>query len=374
MTEPFRAATGSFVVEPGVERSAVELGFAPGALMCWWGQDGGGNAGGVGFASEAQVATCWASADAATPTRTTRAVADAGVLALDPAGEVALRGELELATSGFAVNWSTPARSRWTVRYLALGGVVAASGAIESPTAASTVDTALGSRPDGVLVAPTGAEALDRPERGLTAAVGAAGRRGQAGSAYISLNGADEPDVAGSQRRDAAVAVPAGVADIAALARLAMTRDGFTSEWETVWPTARLVPYLALGGVRCKVGLAAAPSERVRVGFRPDALLAFSWGLSGRTEPAHIGRLCIGAATPEGGGCLSWDDRNVGGGPSSTHVHSSDSDLLVVTDTQTGGVHAAASVKSFDRRGFTLEWTTSDRIDRELVWVALAAR
>ena len=45
--------------------------------------------------------------------------------------------------------------------------------------------------------------------------------------------------------------------------------------------------------------------------------------------------------------------------------------MLVVTDTQTGGVHAQAALKSIDDRGFTLDWTESDGKPRQFGYVAL---
>ena len=47
---------------------------------------------------------------------------------------------------------------------------------------------------------------------------------------------------------------------------------------------------------------------------------------------------------------------------------------VTVTNTQTGGIHAAAALASIDRDGFTLDWTSSDGLQREFAYVALAAR
>lgn len=374
-----RVATGAAVIEPGTDRLTVPLDFAPTALVLWWGAtepDGvrAGNGGGLGFCAGRQAAVAWASADAVAPTQTARRAAESGVLGIDAAGGVILRGEPALEAGGFAVDWSSTARSPWTLHYVAVGGsdVEAAAGSLESPrvTGRAAVN-GLGSEPDLVLLAPTGPESFDQAQRGLCAAVGAAAGRRQAGASYVSRDGAVEAEVGGAQRGGAALVTAADLGGLAALARL----EGGALDWETVWPTPRRVPYLALRGMKARVGTARGPTEpgsrKVRVGFRPEGVLLFTWGLSHRPGPADIGRLCIGAATPDAQGCLSWDDRDTQEPATATHVRSSTREGLVVTNTQTSGIHAAASVSSFDRRGFTLDWTASDGHEREFVWVAL---
>src|SRR5205085_10597036 len=104
------------------------------------------------------------------------------------------------------------------------------------------------------------------------------------------------------------------------------------------------------GGFACRVGAAASPrrAARSRVrrgGFRPDAVLVFRWGLSAREHPTDIGRLSLGAAAGRSG-AAAWDDRDVDARPATTHSVSSTRDVVVVTDTQTGGIHAQASLAS----------------------------
>jgi hypothetical protein len=386
VTERFRAAKGTFRLGPTGRRASVELGFALRALVCWWGataetEVARGNSGGLGFCAEAQTAAAWASADGATPTHSARCVDECGILGIDPSGDVTLRAQLQLAPNGFAAEGERAPSSTWTVHYLALGGadLDAKVGMLESPTDAQRVsETDLGFEPDLILFAPIGAEAPDHTQRGLCAAIGAAARKDQAGTSYVARDGAEQGEVGGMQRGDAAIAVAADRVEPAALARISTEADGFNSDWSTVWPTPRLVPYLAVGGVRCNLGTAASPgspgAQRVEVGFAPEALLVFTWGLSGRSEPADIGRLCVGGATADDVGCVSWDDRNVEARPANTRVRSSTTELLVVADTQTGGVHAAAALASLDRRGFRLDWTEADGAARELAYVALAGR
>jgi hypothetical protein len=188
--------------------------------------------------------------------------------------------------------------------------------------------------------------------RDLVAGFGVAARR-KAGASIFSRDGAPAADVAGVQRSGSDVLVARGAP-----------------------PTK--YPQLALAGVRCKVGAtrstAAPGSRRTRVGFRPRALVAFSWGLGARPEPTDICRLCIGAAAGGVIGCAGWDDRDVPAATTATHVCSSEEHLVVVTNTQTGGIHAHARLESFDERGFTLAWDRSDGYEREVMYVALGPK
>jgi hypothetical protein len=362
------AAKGVF----GAGADRLDLPFAPDALVLWWTRQDGegvapGNSGGIGFWAAGKArAAAWVSADGAEPTRTARAADEVAVLGIDPEG-VAVRARIG---SGLSLDWE--GGGPWAVHYLALGGLAGAR--------AGWLEERVGTpfTPDLVLVAPVGAERAGAVERGLTAGLGAAGRRAQVGAAFTSRDAVPEADVGGELRRDAALVAVASRHETEALARIDLGDDGFRVDWERTWPTPRLVPYLALGGARCAVGTAAGPAapgtRPIRVGFRPEALLLFGWGLAPRPPgPTDIARLCVGAATADAAGCAGWDDRDVPERPTATHVCSSTRDVFLVTNTQTGDLHAAARVQSLDRRGFTLDWTRSDGHERELAYVALAS-
>lgn len=391
------AAKGVFApaAEGGSQRIGG-LGFEPAAVIFAWARQAGegmglGNCGGFGFTAKggASAAVAWASDDGATPTRAMRLADEAALVGLDHAGVERPSMRAVFASSdadGFTLDWPTPPASSWLVHYLALGGpsVTGASvGRFSSPVSPCRQRVgAPGFRPDLVLLAPTAVAELSTPVRGLFAGLGAAaGRRQQAGAGFVSRDSADEGEVGGGQCSDAALVAVADRDEFAAFGRIvSLDGDGLTIDWSSVWPSPRHVFYLALAGVRCKVGVdysptAPGPRRTRRVGFRPEALVLFTWGLRGSSRPTDIGRLCLGTASSiERSGCVSWDDRDVGARPTSTHVHSSTRNILVVTDTQTGGVHASASLLSLDGDGFSLDWTRSDGHRRQFAYVALAAR
>jgi hypothetical protein len=262
------------------------------------------------------------------------------------------------------------------VHYLALGGASLSSGRVGwlAPERRVALEARHG---DLLLFAPASAEPIPVPN--LAVGIGAAAGRSQAGAAFASRDGAEAGDVAGAQRDDAAILV---VRDATTMATVGRTvRSGLRNvavRWSPVAPAAGRVAYLALAGLRCKVGVDVSPpapgSRSTKgIGFRPEAVLLFSWGLHAKREPTDIGRLCVGGATsPSASGCAGWDDRDVDARPSTTHVCSSTNDVLLVTNTQNGGIHAAASLASIDDDGFTLEWTRSDGLQREFAYVAVA--
>jgi hypothetical protein len=381
------AAKGTFAARaPDAMQKVDGLGFAPRAVIAWWTRQEAegvvaGNRGGLGFwaSGSPAAAVAWASDDAAEPTRTSRTAASAAFLGLDEAAaEEPARAELaSFDEDGFTLAWATPPEGAWTVHFLALGGA-ALSGARVGWLAADRSRVPLDARlRDLLLFAPASEQSTPVPH--LSIGIGAAAGRRQASAAFASRSGADAGDVAGAQRDDAAIVVVRDATTVATVGRT--VRRGLRNvavRWSRVAPETGRVAYLALAGLRARVGVDVSPpapgARSTRgIGFRPEALLFFSWGLHAKREPTDIGRLCVGGATsPSASGCAGWDDRDVDARPSTTHVCSSTNEVLIVTNTQTGGIHAAASLASIDDDGFTLDWTSSDGLHREFGYVALA--
>ena len=356
----FTAAKGSFTAAKGRELQSVDgLGFRPFAVVAWWAQQSKagasrGNRGGIGFWTEAESASmAWASEDGAASTRTARIADDSALLGLNEAGaQVAMRAGVEsFDEDGLTLGYGTAPAEDWVVHFLAFGGMAVPGGRVGWISSADVAAITGPEHSDVVLLLPVPAE-LGVISRNLIVALGAAGRRGAAVAGYICPDDARPGEVTGVQRHGAAV---------------------------FDWPgedESRLC-HLLLDGVRAKVGIDVSPagpgSRRTRVGFRPEALLLFSWGLSASADVRTIGRLCIGGWASGRTGCISWDDRNVEARETSTHARSSTEHGLVVSDTRTGRVHAEATLTAVDERGFTLDWS-NDGGHREFAYVALSGR
>jgi hypothetical protein len=381
------AAKGTFATRtPGGMQKVDGLGFAPHAVVAWWtrqDQEGvaAGNRGGLGFwaSGSPAAAVAWASDDAAEPTRTSRMSASAAFLGLDEAAaDQPARAELaSFDEDGFTLTWEAPPAGTWTVHFLALGGAALSSARV-GWLAADRSRVALEARHSDLLIFAL-ASGQPAPVPHLSIGIGAAAGRRQASATFVSRNGADAGDVAGAQRDDAAIVVVRDATAMTTVGRTVRRRlRNVAVRWSPVAPEMGRVAYLALAGLRASVGVDVSPSapgsrSTSGIGFRPEALLFFSWGLHAKREPTDIGRLCVGGATsPSASGCAGWDDRDVDARPSTTHVCSSTNEVLIVTNTQTGGIHAAASLASIDDDGFTLDWTSSDGLHREFAYVALA--
>jgi hypothetical protein len=392
---------------PTPHRLVQTLAFTPRALILWWScQEGDGcapgNRGGVGFAvaGSAAGAVAWVSESDAPTARTASWVGPLPVVGLRDAeaDTPALRAEVAFSPNAFELQ-VLEAKGVWRVHYLALGGgqVRAGLGWLTAPNAPGEQRIELGLRPDLLLfasaaVGPSPSPALGRtdpqasPTRGLSIAFGAAtGADAQGGAALLSPDGAPPGAVAGAQRTDAALLAVADRTNLESLASVtSVDPDGVSLMWSRTSSIPRRVLYLALSGAGCRLTpefSPAAPGRRRRrgLGVSPRALLCYSWGLGASSGPSDIGRLSLGGASASSGvasappecGAVSWDDRDTAGDETATHVHSSTDQLLLVADTQTGGLHAAARAAGFGRDGFTLDWSPSDGSRRQFLCVAL---
>jgi hypothetical protein len=384
-----RTATGVISVNSlaACERS---LGFAPAAVLLWWSlQDGegpaDGNRGGLGFvASEGAGGICWLSEDGVDRARTATWADDLPVLGLVQSTDdlPPFRAQVDLSALGFTVRPMAVDRT-WQVHYFAIGGagVRAAAGWWQVPTAVEprSVRLDLAARADLVLLVATAAERRGTLTQGISLGLGAASRpRRQVSTAFVSPDGVPPGSAAGAQRADRSILLAASRTDIGVLGRVRRwCTGGMTVEWEAGSARPGQMLYLAVSGVQSRVGSATSPPKRaVRrtrvIGMRPRGLLCFSWGLAAAREARDIGRLTLGGASSTSEmGAVSWDDRDTLGTVTATHVRSSIKDLLLVPDTQTGGLHAAASLSGLRHGGFTLNWTRSDGPRRQFHYVAI---
>jgi hypothetical protein len=310
--------------------------------------------------------------------------ADAALVGFSADGiTLGLTGYLaSLDADGVTIAWTIAPTETWNVHFLALGG----EGLTDARAGLSTVDgaatesvlQALETDASLVLVAPARGGSVDVSRDGAVVGLGAQSDSQQVACAYSVQTGAMPGDVAGAQRHGVSIILPE--VDAATCSGVLGRRSGApaTIHWSAPPGRAHRVCYLSLGGIRAQLGVALSPTEpgkrRTRIGFRPDAILFLSWGLGAAQETKRIGRLCVGAASARDVlVCGGWDDRNTEDSRTGTHVVSSTDEVVVVTDTRSGGVHAAASVCEIGRRGFRLAWAASDGKTREVLFIALGA-
>ncbi len=368
---------------------AVALGFAPEALVLWWSRQASpglrrGNRGGVGLvAGDSQYATAWASDDAADPARARHWRSEHAVLgyASAEAEHAELIARVRVADGGFRLVYDERPATCWLVHFLALGGDALAHTAVVRFGAGPgrRAVEGVGFRPDCLIAVPAWVPANETSRDGVVAGIGAATARFQASASYTACDNVSPSAVRGSQRTDAfaTLPLPRGEASGSAVLR-SFDDDGFTYEWDgPAAPGADLVA-LALGGGRYRLSTSLSPvgrsaSQRLRLGFRASAVLAFSWGLSPSSATRDIGRFALGAASPSATGCLSWGDANRRSRPSLTQVRSRDDVLLEIIDTRGEGRHALARLDSFRARSLALSWVVKDATPRQVVYLAIGS-
>jgi hypothetical protein len=383
-------------IRPGRQR--INLPFEPRALMCWWSPrtDRVGshpNFGGIGFASPgAAVAHAWVSESGRDRTRAACRLDDAAVVVFDavdadPALHATLGG---FDARGFMLEWRVARELPVVVHCLAIGGddVTASAGRCVVPTAPATQPLhVMGLRPDLVLLAATPCAEPGRTTRGLVVSFGAAAAgSGQAAAAFASADGAEPGTVGGCQRAGAVIAVPRtdDSKDAAALARVASyDAEGITLAWSSV-ASVRSAAYLAVSGGVFEVGEDMIPARRrTRTTLfkrtSPQAVAAFTWGLTGGDDTRHIARLSIGALSSRSAvGSAAWGEKLAKGAPSHTLALSSGS-LIQVPDTRAGAtaLHADGKVREVRAGGVVLEWPVAEGGHggpRQFIYVALGER
>jgi hypothetical protein len=374
-------------ITPGKRQTKRRLDFAPRALVLWWSRQSHDgveptNSGGLGFAVAGSKSGSigWLAEDGVVRSRTASYCDHGAVVGLvDPEARApALRGEADFLPNGFALRIVTVVDA-WRVHFLALGGdsVRACAGWVTSPQAGVQERIAVGLRPDLLLFASASGDGSARHSRGLSISFGAASSPAhQGGLALCAPDGSAPGSVVGAQRNDAAIVAVGDHMETVALARVSsVDSGGFRLAWSQT--DARQVLFLAVTGVHARAGSGRSPArpgrQRVRsLGLAPVALLCFSWGLRGSSSVARIGRLSLGgASSPTESGAVSWDVRNKESALTASHVHSCTKRVLLVPDTQTGGMHATAALASFDPNGFTLAWPQSDGQRRAFHYVAI---
>jgi hypothetical protein len=380
--EPARelqAAVGHVQVASGsAEHRVREVGFRPSAALVWWSAQAAvgraeGCTGGVGFAAASDGrAVAWRAVNGVETTVAQSAAASAAVVLPDTTA--ARCGRFGALDDGFTLTWDRPPAQPLLLHYLALGGgVTAAVGSVVS-RAQTTSRARLPFLPDVVFVA----AAADGD--GLLANFGAAVIGGrQACTTFLYPAQAPPEAVVGAQLDGCVVAVPAddrsGFASVVRVigapddADLGLSCDG-VADVE--------LHYLALSGLRGRLDLSSSPARparmRRRVGFRPTAVLAYSWGLAASAQPKDIGRISLGAATSPGAtGSTAWFARDVPGPVTKTGTVASSEELLLVPDTQRHAMHASMKLATVDRRGFGVSWAGTDSYPRQFVSIALGA-
>ncbi len=299
-------------------------------------------------------------------------------------GEVTL-AEADLTSwneTTFTVTWTTNNSSQYIVHYLLIGGDISAkvvTWQMPARTGSRPV-TGVGFQPDVVLHAHLGYDygTMSTAMSGAGFGLGAMNGSGSQWAFQVFTGDADNnSDTQRGQQTDAALYSIDGSLQVKKEASFAsMDSDGFTVNFSSASPGAGWVASLALSNVNALPGsflktTAAAPAGQPVTGLsvNPQAVLLASFQDITQGNPVVHTRLGLGASdgTTEGGWAIA-DAEKVG----TTSVWAIDKTskvfMKVNNDTQT--VDAEADVSGFDTGKFTLNWTTNDTVETQILYLA----
>ena len=158
-----------------------------------------------------------------------------------------------------------------------------------------------------------------------------------------------------------------------------MNADGFTLNFtNTGSALAARVFSLALKGVNVKPGsflkaTAAAPAAQAitGVGFRPSLVMLASVQSTTQATPVVHSRFGLGASDGATEGSSAFRIRMA---PASTVVDAIDktSKVFVKVDNSTPVIDAEADLTALGTDGFTLNWTTNDAVQTQILYLSMA--
>ncbi len=154
---------------------------------------------------------------------------------------------------------------------------------------------------------------------------------------------------------------------------VSMNSNGFTVNWGTVDATARIVNYVAIGGLsNAFVGQLTYPtttgnSSTTGIGFKPDVVLVFALGTTAVPPATAQAQFKFGTDyfnSTQSGSTLATIDT---GATSSFDYQVS----TIATIGSSGSVFSNATFVSMDSNGFTLDFTTALASTRYSFYLAL---
>lgn len=289
-------------------------------------------------------------------------------------------------TDGFRINWI--AASNTIINYLAIGGsdlTNAMCGTLTSPTTGGTFNVTGVGFEGTCLIAFAGKYSTDNLDQQTNGAamIGLATSAGSQGYVAWRSRNLSNPQVAKHRQSKSNVIV--SLTDIGIFAEAAFvgfTSDGFTLNFTTAPTSADVLYYLVLRGPRFKVSNFIQPTSTgnqglTGAGFRPKASLMISANDTAANDDATQAnaQMSLGAATgTTARGCMWAGDVN-GVSPTQTDHDLDRTKLLKLIAPGSGTVNAAADHVSFDTDGQTINWTSADATQREVLvlWIGEAS-
>jgi hypothetical protein len=289
--------------------------------------------------------------------------------------------------TNFTLNWTTNNATAYIVHYIVIGGTDVSARVVEWTMGTATgnrVVTGVGFQPSAVIHAHgthTFTAALPSSIAGAGFGLGAMDADGdQWATTFFTVDNSGNADTQRGQQTDGAIyAFNAGLTVQKKASWVSMNADGFTVNFTNAASAAAArVLSLALKGVNVKPGsflksTGAAPASQTvtGVGFRPSAVLLSSFQDITRAAPVAHSRWGIGASDGTTEASSAMTDEN-GVGTTSVRAVDKTSKAFIVADNSTSTINAEANLTGLNSDGFTLNWTTNNATQTQVLYLALA--
>jgi hypothetical protein len=287
----------------------------------------------------------------------------------------------------FTLNWTTNDTASYVIHYIAIGGSDIQARVVDwtmRTTVGNTTVPGVGFQPDVVFHAHGG--------HSLTAALPANIPDGAFGLGVMDFDGdqwafanwlEDAAGTSDTQRGQVTNAAIYSFNQTPAVQKQAswvsMNADGFTVNFtNTGSALAARVFSLALKGVNVKPGsflksTGAAPASQpiTGVGFRPSLVMLASVQSTTSATPAVHSRFGLGASDGTTEGSSAFQDQN-GAGTTVVDAIDKTSKVFMKLDNATPVIDAEADLTSLDTDGFTLNWTTNDAVQTQILYLSMS--
>jgi hypothetical protein len=311
------------------------------------------------------------------------------VLTLVRWGEV-LVAEADLSSwndTTFTLNWTTNDANSYVIHFVAIGGSDVSAKVVDWTMATAVGNrtvTGVGFAPDVVFHAHGGhalTAALPTNIAGGAFGLGVMDFDGdQWAFANWTVDASFNSDTQRGQVTDAALLSFNATPTVQKRASwVSMNADGFTMNFTNTGSVAAARVFsLALKGVNVKPGFflkstTAAPASQpiTGVGFRPSLVMLASFQSTTQANPVANSRFGLGASDGTTEGSSATQDLN---GSATMNVDAIDktSKVFVKLDNSTPAIDAEADLTSLDADGFTLNWTTNDAVQTQILYLSLA--
>ncbi len=287
----------------------------------------------------------------------------------------------------FTLNWTTNNATAYVIHYIVIGGPDVSAKVLDWTMGTATGNkavTGVGFRPNAVIHA-HGTEAftsaLPASIAGAGFGLGAMDADGdQWASAFLAVDNLGTSDTQRGQQTDAAIySFNNGLTVQKEASWVSMDADGFTVNFTNAASAAAArVLSLALKGVNVKPGFflktnGSTPVTQTisGVGFQPDVVMLTSFQDVTQAAPQTQSRFGIGASDGTTDGSSAMTDQNNAGTTSVRAIDKTDK-AFIVADTNNSTFDAEAGLGTFNNNGFTLDWTTNNNVQTQILYLALA--